>query len=126
MHFLERCAAQAHRRVSSIHPEALERLARYRWPGNVRELQNVLERAFILAEDGRPIRAEHLPLDPPEEAAETNGLAAGLREAERQCIVEALRACNGNRSLAARRLGIGRRTLYDKLVRLGISLAQEV
>jgi two-component system response regulator FlrC len=101
------------------------------WPGNVRQLANALERAAILA-DGAVIRDEHLALD----LGATNvtramvgggatGGAAGtgggrsalstLEEMERTAIEEALAAVNGNRREAAERLGIGVRTLYEKL-----------
>jgi two-component system response regulator AtoC len=89
------------------------------WPGNVRELRNVLERAMILA-DGPAIRPEHLWIeaasaatDPPAGGSEE----ASLAELERQTIQRTLAAVGGNRRLAAAKLGIGLRTLYEKLKR---------
>ena len=100
------------------------RLQAYSWPGNVRELRNTLERAVILA-DGASIGVEHLWLDP--SAAPSSATPAGvpgvdsddttLEALERRAIVEALAAVDGNRKNAAERLGIGVRTLYDKLKR---------
>jgi DNA-binding NtrC family response regulator len=112
-----------------ISPGALDALERYDWPGNVRELQNVLRRASVLAGDG-PIRLEHLPKaltreDRGEEpdgagsdagSAEASGIAS-LEDVERNHIRRAVEVCQGNLSLAAKRLGIGRTTLYRKLAR---------
>jgi DNA-binding NtrC family response regulator len=89
------------------------------WPGNVRELRNVLERAMILS-DGPVIKPEHLwieagsaPIDPPAGRSDEGSLA----ELERQTIQRTLAAVGGNRRLAATKLGIGLRTLYEKLKR---------
>jgi len=95
------------------------RLESEAWPGNVRELRNVLERAVILA-DGPVIKPEHLwigadaaPIHPPAAGAGESSLA----ELERQTIQRTLAAVDGNRRLAASKLGIGLRTLYEKLKR---------
>jgi two-component system response regulator AtoC len=95
------------------------RLQSEAWPGNVRELRNVLERAMILA-DGPVIKPEHLwieagaaPSQPPAAGTEESSLA----ELERQTIQRTLVAVAGNRRLAASKLGIGLRTLYEKLKR---------
>ncbi len=92
------------------------------WPGNVRELRNVLERAAILAEDG-VVRPDDLVLDgmgtqaPPPASAP----APTLEQAERAAIVAALELHDGHRKKAAEHLGIGLRTLYDKLKKYGLS-----
>ena len=91
------------------------------WPGNVRELRNVLERAMILA-DGSVIKTEHLWIDassvtrsrPHSPVARKRG---ALKEVERQTIECALADVGGNRRLAAMKLGIGLRTLHEKLTR---------
>jgi DNA-binding NtrC family response regulator len=95
------------------------RLQSEAWPGNVRELRNVLERAMILA-DGPVINPEHLWIEA--DSLPTEPLARGseegsLAELERQTIQRTLAAVGGNRRLAATKLGIGRRTLYEKLKR---------
>ena len=99
------------------------RLQRGAWPGNVRELRNVLERAMILT-DGPVIKPEHLWIEAEHESTEpspSGGAADGsLAELERQTIVRTLAAVDGNRRLAAAKLGIGLRTLYDKLKRYDI------
>jgi DNA-binding NtrC family response regulator len=120
-HFLAAYSAHVKRRVRGIDAEAMEVLARYRWPGNIRELQNVIERAVIMVESGQEIAPGHLPADLLEEPAEAAPPMMEVRNAERELILRTLRECNGNRSLAARKLGIGRRTLYEKLARLGVS-----
>ena len=90
------------------------------WPGNVRELANVLERSAILA-DGEEIGADDLNLLPEAPAAPAGELTAGtMEDIERQAIERALAASGGNRRRAAAMLGIGLRTLYDKLKRYGI------
>ena len=121
-HFVRVYAAQVKKRVQGIHPDAMALLLRYQWPGNIRELENVVERAVIMAEDGEPIQPEDLPGDLVEERAQPDGPMGEVRGAEREAILRALRECGWNHSLAARKLGIGRRTLYDKLARLGLSL----
>jgi len=92
------------------------------WPGNVRQLRNVLERAAILA-DGSEIGTEHLWLDAttPGKAPNAAGEPERLEDIERRAIEDALDAVQGNRKQAAARLGIGERTLYDKLKRYGLS-----
>jgi len=91
------------------------------WPGNVRELRNVLERALILA-DGPVIELEHLWIEASPAPRDQPLLPAAwkmgsLAELERQTIQAALAEVGGNRRLAARKLGIGLRTLYEKLKR---------
>ena len=103
------------------------RLQREGWPGNVCELRNVLERAMILA-DGPVIKAEHLwieassvtPSRPPSPMARKTG---SLRELERETIQSTLADVGGNRRLAAMKLGIGLRTLHEKLKRYELRYA---
>jgi two-component system response regulator FlrC len=92
------------------------------WPGNVRQLRNVLERAAILA-DGSSIGTEHLWLDAttPGTGPRSSSSPETLEDIERRAIEKALDAVQGNRKQAAARLGIGERTLYDKLKRYGLS-----
>ena len=101
-------------------------LTRHAWPGNIRELRNVLERATLLADQARlgvaDIRSALGPLQP---LAEKDEPVTGYREAceafERDLLGKALARCAGNVPEAARQLGLGRSTLYKKLVALGIS-----
>lgn len=112
----------------SLDPLALEALKRYGWPGNVRQLINALERASILAED-RLITVDDLPHE--------IGIAVGrsaplslptetqldsLAELERTHVLRVLQQAHGNKSHAARLLGVHRRTLYRLLERLGLAM----
>ncbi|MCO5169368.1 MAG: sigma-54 dependent transcriptional regulator [Planctomycetes bacterium] len=115
--------------------EAMVAMTRYPWPGNVRQLENALARAAVLAGDG-PIGVEHLP---PEVLAGGESAAAAvegggaldaqllelpLKEArerfERLYLEALLRRCQGNVSEAARRAGLGRASLHDKINKLGL------
>jgi two-component system response regulator AtoC len=110
----------------AVSEAALEQLCTYHWPGNVRELLHVVERAGVLA-SGEIIDVSDLP-----DAVRNHGVASvepdadrlTLREAvarlEQRMIAEALQRANGNRSEAARRLGIARAQLYAKLQEFGI------
>jgi two-component system response regulator FlrC len=98
-----------------------ERLVAAPWPGNVRELENALERAAILA-DGEEIGPDHLVLDPAGAPAPApTGGVRSLAAMEREAITQALAAVGGNRKEAAEQLGIGLRTLYEKLKRYGLA-----
>ena len=95
-----------------LEPEAERAVVSAPWPGNVRELANALERGAILA-GGSVLSSSHLSLSTPASTAEAGTLA----ELEREAISRALAEVDGNRRRAAERLGIGLRTLYEKLKR---------
>ncbi|HOX43533.1 MAG TPA: sigma-54 dependent transcriptional regulator [Myxococcota bacterium] len=119
-HLLRRAAARLARPDLRLAPDALAALGAYPWPGNVRELGNALERAAILAREDE-IHAADLLLGPiPDGAAPAAPAGGTLAELERQAIVAALQAEGGHRKRAAARLGIGLRTLYDKLKAHGL------
>jgi DNA-binding NtrC family response regulator len=107
--------------VPSLSPEALALLLRQRWPGNVRELRNVIERAVLLA-DGDVITPEHLPFGGPlmSPTPEPGSLRGSVELAERERIIHALAACEGNQTEAAKMLGIARRTLINKVEQYGL------
>lgn len=100
-----------------IAPAALSALVHYRWPGNVRELRNVLERAVIL-DDNASIDVRDLSFD--DDAAVHTPASTHLETVERDLIERVLRECGGNKSLAARRLGLSRMQLYVRLRRYEI------
>jgi two-component system response regulator FlrC len=108
----ERIGADLGKPGLCIDRAALERLSAASFPGNVRELRNTLERAAILAE-GKLIRSEHIVLDPLSTGVDP--LSGTLDQIERRAIERALEEVHGNRKRCAERLGIGLRTLYDKL-----------
>jgi two-component system response regulator FlrC len=119
-HLLGGIGRQLGRRDLSLEPAAEAALLAYSWPGNVRELANLLERAAILAE-GSTLTASHLAI--PAGVPTPTPLAAldgTLEDLEREAIRRALAAEGGHRKNAAARLGIGLRTLYEKLKAFGI------
>ena len=126
-HFLERFNVRNRRHVT-ISEEAVALLASMSWPGNVRELENLIERLAIFAatdeicaeEVGRERTRRDQAMSSPENS--TGSLPGKLQEMERQEILRVLRESGGNKSLAARKLGIERKTLYEKARRLGIDL----
>jgi two-component system response regulator FlrC len=113
---LGRIARQLGRPTLVLDEAARARLASYAWPGNVRELGNVLERAAILAE-GSVLGAEFILTGPPASASQGTAGAAveKLEDMEKDAIRRMLALTGGNRKQTAARLGIGLRTLYDKL-----------
>ncbi len=115
---------QRNQKRASVREDALSILASLPWPGNVRELENAVERLAIFSSHGEITAADversKLPLVT---SSEPDAMPVGtLREMERQHILRALREADGNRSLAAKRLGIERKSLYNKARRLGIDL----
>ncbi len=118
-HFLRQFRQENGREIEGFTPEALEALLNYRWPGNIRELRNVVERMVVLAR-GEWIGARDIPVELREGNSErkANGPLAGvvsMREAEKRMLQQALEDQKGNRTLAAKQLGISRRTLHRKL-----------
>ena len=105
------CQAQARPQLK-LSPPASKLLEGYAWPGNVRELYNTLERAVILAEGAR-IEVEDLSLNAL--SPQGKGPLRSLAEIEKEAIEEALAHVGGHRKRAAQALGIGLRTLYDKI-----------
>jgi DNA-binding NtrC family response regulator len=108
-------------RAIRFSPRAMAVFTAYHWPGNVRELRNVVERAGILAR-GDVILPEHLPgrIGEPGAARDLPHLLRPLEETQKLAILEALKQCRGNRTHAAKLLGISRRTLLNRLKAYGI------
>jgi len=108
-----------------LEPDAQALLARHAWPGNIRELRNVLERATLLADQPRlgaeDVQAALGNLAPLQAEAPALSYKQACADFERQLLSDALARCAGNVPEAARQLGLGRSTLYKKLVALGIS-----
>jgi DNA-binding NtrC family response regulator len=118
-HFLTRSAARAGKPLRGFRETAKKMLLAYAWPGNVRELENVVERAVALAE-GEIAGPEDLPpamRDRKNQDRLSTALVQGLtlEELEREYIQRVLEAEGGNKTRAAQRLGLDRKTLYRKL-----------
>jgi DNA-binding NtrC family response regulator len=128
-HFLKKYAGELRKEIRGATEAATARLMAYPWPGNVRELENVVYEAMVLSDD--PVIGEaNLPLrirggappageirdEPLRRAAQTAAEAA-----EREMIEKALQESGGNRTVAAKALGISRKTLFNKMKALGIS-----
>jgi DNA-binding NtrC family response regulator len=131
-YFLERYARESAKRLTGITPEAIKRLTDYHWPGNVRELQNVIERGVTLfsnppsgATAGIMLDTADIYLDDSAAGSSSNSthvLPPGmtLEQWEDETIREALRRANGNKSQAARALGLSRNALRYRLSKLGV------
>jgi DNA-binding NtrC family response regulator len=119
-HFLEKHGAQCAGRRATVSADAMEQLRRHSWPGNVRELENVIERALVLG-CGGAIGIDDLPeaLNTPPERWPDGRIGHSLVAVEREHILKTLSAVDGNKSAAARVLGLDRKTLYRKLRRVG-------
>jgi two-component system response regulator HydG len=104
--------------VNEFTADALECLADFSWPGNVRELRTAIEHAVVLCR-GERIAVRDLPLSvrggPAGDVKLLPGKALTVKEAEKQLIVRALKETNGNRTLAAKKIGMSRRTFHRKL-----------
>ena len=116
--FLDHFATENNRETMTISQEAMEILTQYQWPGNIRELRNCIERMVVLS------RENHLDInDVPRNIRDASGGANTMIQVngdtiddhEKALILKTLDECGGNRTLAAKKLGISRRTLYRRL-----------
>jgi two-component system response regulator HydG len=126
--FLTRFAAKNRKTIKGFTPHAMDRLLRHPWPGNVRELMNAVERGVVLS------RSEYLdenelsvllpetgsPIPRTASSAASGADRLSLEAVERETILKTLDAARGNKSEAARRLGITRRTIHQKLRKYGV------
>ena len=122
--FISRFSGDSGKPVESISPEALQILMSYHWPGNVRELQNIIERACALTRGSVLEPADvHLDERPARAISGSGFLPDGmtLESWEEEMIREALRRANGNKSQAARLLGLSRNALRYRLSKIGIA-----
>ena len=125
-HFIELYAARARKKIEGLSEGVAEKLLAYNWPGNVRELRNVVERAVALTrwdkltvedlpEKVREFRSSHVVI-----GGSDPGELLPLEEIERRYILHVLECVQGNRTLAAKTLGLDRKTLYRKLRQYGV------
>ncbi len=120
--FLREFARENQKVVKSIAPEAMALLTNYSWPGNVRELRAAIEGAVVLCrgdvvtiEDVQDYVRNPEPMMTGASVSGTNGPIETVKDAEKQLIVRALKEAEGNRTLAAKRIGMSRRTLHRKI-----------
>jgi two-component system, NtrC family, response regulator AtoC len=126
-HFLRKLAPDSGNEVDGISDAAMEKLVGYHWPGNVRELENVIERALILCR-GSQLEADDIKLEmaprarPAGDPNQHHFLPEGLTldQYEQEIIREALRRADGNKSQAARLLGLTRNALRYRLTQMGL------
>ncbi|BDD88274.1 sigma-54 interaction domain-containing protein [Desulfofustis limnaeus] len=122
--FVTKLRLKSGKDIAGIRQDAMELLLRYQWPGNIRELRGALEYAFVTCHSSL-IQAGHLPetitrqrqVEPPAKRTPFN-----LQEIERQELLEALEMSNGNQSEAARRLGVSRVTVWNRMKRFNIQI----
>lgn len=113
-HFIGLFNKKLGRSVETVTERAMKALLAYDWPGNVRELENVVERAMNIT-NSEVIDVSHLPSSVVQRSPSLLVEGANLKSLEINAIWSAISACNGNISRAAKRLGIGRSTIYRKL-----------
>jgi transcriptional regulator with GAF, ATPase, and Fis domain len=136
--FLKAASTRSGKRIARFGDDALNALMQYSWPGNIRELQNVIERAVVLAErDTIELMDLPFPIQSLDGAPRLAGTVAQREmfdvkfpsmptwyeenpDAERQLLMEALQQCKGNKTKAARKLGLPRSTYFSKLKKFGI------
>lgn len=127
-HFLEKYSKQEDKELEGIAPDALELLMAYNWPGNVRELENAIERATLLAST-----SELAPKDLPNSVRAIGEkkiyekdatLSSWIEKLEEDALRQALLECEGNISKTAKKLGIGRATIYRKAKKYGLPMVK--
>jgi two-component system response regulator HydG len=126
-HFLSAFAEKNRKHIKGFTPQAMDQLLKYDWPGNVRELMNAVERAVVLSRS-EYLDEQDLPLIikdalPDEEKSPSRYAVPAdlpLEDVEKATILKTLESTNGNKSEAARRLGITRKTLHKKLKKYGM------
>ncbi|MFQ5638856.1 MAG: sigma-54-dependent transcriptional regulator [bacterium] len=125
-HFLTKYSAREEKEIDNISPDALQLLMAYHWPGNVRELENAIERAVVLANPPE-ITAKDLPtsirsLGEKKIYESDNKLSSWIEKLEEEALRQALLECEGNISQTAKKLGIGRATIYRKAKKYGLPM----
>ncbi|RQD78628.1 sigma 54-interacting transcriptional regulator [Desulfonatronospira sp. MSAO_Bac3] len=129
--FIKRLSRKNKKNIQGLSPEAMRIFMQYSWPGNVRELKSALEYSYVLAEGDR-IRSENLPEYLKDGANDFQAVdlpsapAENLQQRQKQELIEALKQSSGNKSQAARLLGINRVTVLNRMRKYGIDLQRDV
>ncbi len=128
-HFVDQYAQKLGKKELKISPRALKLLGDYDWPGNIRELENEIERAIAMVADADTIQVVHLSGKFKTESEsclplpEISGtLSEAVAELEQRMVIKALQDTNGNRTQAAKLIGLTRQGLINKIKRYGIEL----
>ncbi len=127
-HFIKKYNQQENKKIEGVSADALELMMAYNWPGNVRELENAIERAVVLS-NGPEIIANDLPaavraLGEKRIYESDKTLAGWIEKLEEQALRQALLECEGNISKTAKKLGIGRATIYRKAKKYGLPMVK--
>jgi two-component system response regulator AtoC len=125
-HFLQKYSQQEGKEINGISADALDLMMAYNWPGNVRELENAIERAVVLATTSE-ISVKDLPsgvrsLGEKRLYESDDTLAGWIEKLEEDALRQALLECEGNISKTAKKLGIGRATIYRKAKKYGLPM----
>ncbi|WP_216829824.1 sigma 54-interacting transcriptional regulator [Alkalihalobacterium elongatum] len=134
-HFIKKINLKTNKELISVSPEVIQVFQNYQWPGNIRQLENVLERAYHFCQKTQ-IEVNHLPVElieesknesimrPIEATNDEEGLQINrqhsINQTEKEVIIQALLQCEGNRTKAAKVLGVSRTTLYQKIKKYNI------
>lgn len=118
--FINRMNRITRKNLLGLSPRSIEVFMNHNWPGNIRELENVIEHAFILCQEGL-ILCEHLPAALRRDPSRASFAGKTLAQIEARAISEALERHAGNRSAAARELGVDKTTIWRKMKKLGLN-----
>ena len=124
-HFVDKLSKETGKTITGISPDAMDLLIDYAWPGNVRELENAIGHAFVHSRGGA-LLPEHLPPDItrglPHVTTAALGPVGSIDEMEKVLIEEALKQTGGNRTRAARKLGLSRSSLWRKMKKYKLAI----
>ncbi|MDQ0272687.1 sigma-54 interaction domain-containing protein [Cytobacillus purgationiresistens] len=121
-HFIKKYQHIMMKRIKGMDERAMRLLLKYNWPGNIRELENIIERAMNIVDPNQLITKDQLPnnIRGHVKTVSVRSLAEVMEETERQTILASLETENGNKTEAAKQLGISRTTLYEKMNKYGL------
>ena len=121
-HFISIVSQELERQITTVENSYYEALKAYDWPGNVRELRNIVEVSVVMAK-GSVLRAEDARIGPSRESPESEFTVPPdmtFAELEMEILLQTLKRCHGNRTVAADKLRISRRTIQRRIQELGL------